>query len=215
MIADLDRRILILNDLSNIHLSAGVAADMQGEGALRARLRIQAGAIKRLAAAGRPNTMTRTVTSANDFARLERVVEHFDDAGFGVTLLERGRRTGKELGADHYLQLCMLREVFDAVPGVIVLLSGDGAGHEEGIGFLADLKRARSRGWGIEVLAWDRTCSRELKAWVQRQGPHGVYIPLDRYYYSITFVEGGRRALPLSLRGRPQAVPGDSNGMAA
>jgi hypothetical protein len=35
----------------------------------------------------------------------------------------------------------------------------------------------------------------------------GLYVPLDDYYQAITFVEGGRRATPLSLTHRGRARP--------
>ena len=35
----------------------------------------------------------------------------------------------------------------------------------------------------------------------------GVYVPLEDYYGSVTFIEGGRRAMPLSLVHRGRAMP--------
>jgi len=97
----------------------------------------------------------------------------------------------------------MLRALadFDA-PSIAVLLTGDGAGYDDGAGFHADLERMERRGWGIEVLSWDSACNKKLKAWSKSAG---VYIPLDDYYDSVTFIEKGRRSKAMSLTGRPTA----------
>ena len=102
----------------------------------------------------------------------------------------------------------MLRVLADIrPPGVAILLTGDGAGYDTGAGYHADLERLHKFGWGIEVLAWDAACRRALKEWA---GKVGVYSPLDDYYNSVTFIEGGRRVVPLSLTQRPYAKPRSS-----
>ena len=97
----------------------------------------------------------------------------------------------------------MLRTLADSDdPSIAVLLTGDGAGYDEGAGFHADLERMARRGWGIEVLSWDMACNRRLRTWAREAG---IYIPLDDYYDSVTFIEKGRRSRALSLTGRPTA----------
>jgi hypothetical protein len=59
-------------------------------------------------------------------------------------------------------------------------------------------------GWGIEVLSWDSACNRGLKEWALAVG---VYTPLDTFYESVTFIEGGRKSQPLSLTHRQYAHP--------
>lgn len=74
----------------------------------------------------------------------------------------------------------MLRALADSpAPRVAVLLTGDGAGHEEGVGFYADLERMANHGWGVEILSWDGSCRVSLKDWARKAG---VYVPLDDYY---------------------------------
>ena len=53
-----------------------------------------------------------------------------------------------EQGVDQSLQTAMLRDAFDynGDPGIAVLLTGDGSGFADGVGFHADLQRMRSRG---------------------------------------------------------------------
>ena len=86
-----------------------------------------------------------------------------------------------------------------------MLLTGDGAGYMEGRGFFADLERMYKRGWGVELLAWDRFCNRHLREWVQE---HGVYIKLEDWYKNVTFREGGARIVqPFSVDRRSTATP--------
>jgi hypothetical protein len=58
--------------------------------------------------------------------------------------------------------------------------------------------------WGVEVLSWNSACNRGLKEWAKAAG---VYVPLDTFYESVTFIEGGRRAQPVSLTQRQYAHP--------
>lgn len=99
----------------------------------------------------------------------------------------------------------MLRALADAdSPATAVLMTGDGAGYWDGAGFHVDLERMEKRGWGVDVLSWDIACNKRLKAWAQKAG---VYIPLESYYNSVTFIQQGRRNTALSLKGRPTAAP--------
>ena len=120
-----------------------------------------------------------------------------------IELYERGASSGAEQWVDQCLQVHMLRVLADVQePGIAVLLTGDGAGYDSGAGFHADLERLQNLGWGIEVLAWDAACRKSLKDWAKSVG---VYIPLDDYYDSVTFVQGGRYSQNLSLTRRPTA----------
>ena len=100
----------------------------------------------------------------------------------------------------------MLRAALDVdKPEVAVLLTGDGAGYEVGVGFHADLERLQKKGWGIEVLSWTHSCKRTLREWADYVG---VFIPLESYYGSISFIEDGERfAQPLDLTKRAKALP--------
>ena len=95
----------------------------------------------------------------------------------------------------------MLRLGCDFDPAeTIVLMSGDGSGFEEGIGFFADIKRLHKFGWEVEILAWQNHCKKEMRAWAEE---NGLFVPLDDFYESVTFLQGLRRASPLDLRKRP------------
>lgn len=135
---------------------------------------------------------------------MRSVWEKLKEAGLAVELFERGSASNTEQGCDQCLQVHMLRTLCDHAPAVAVLLTGDGKGFEDGVGFHADLDRMYRRGWGIEVVAWDIACSKRLKEWAQRVG---VYIPLEDYYEHVTFVEQGRKAKDVSKRLHPISKP--------
>ena len=121
--------------------------------------------------------------------------------------------SGSEQGVDQLLQTQMLRDGsdFNGNPATAVLLTGDGRGFSEGAGFHADLERMRLRGWRIEVLSWRHSCARRMREWAIE---HGVFIALDDYYESVTFLESPpqghlvadpRFITPLDLARRPRA----------
>lgn len=127
------------------------------------------------------------------------------DTGIKIELYERGGVSGKEQGVDQCLQTHMLRALADEnTPKVAILLTGDGKGYEEGIGFLADMQRLHEKGWGVEVISWEHSCKPELRAWAEK---NGTFISLDKYYNSITFIQGGRTVSPLSLTSRQKSNP--------
>jgi hypothetical protein len=116
--------------------------------------------------------------------------------GLGVTLNKLDKTSsGKEQDSvDIWLQNKMLHTIIDESPSIMAVLTGDGAGALSGDGFLAELKRAHNRGWAIEVYAWDCTCNRHLKQFAEN---NGTFIALEQYYYSISFIKGGRIVAPL------------------
>ncbi len=116
---------------------------------------------------------------------LQSVWRRLEDVGVVVELYERGQDSHTEQGIDSCLQVHMLRALLDTEePGVAVLLTGDGAGYETGVGFHADLERMFNRGWGIEVLSWGGSCDKRLKKWASEVG---AYVDLEDYYDSITY----------------------------
>lgn len=122
-------------------------------------------------------------------------------------LYERGAESGKEQAVDQALQARMLRLGYDfKPPETIVLLSGDGSGFEEGIGFFADIKRLHQAGWNVEVLSWRDHCKREMSTWANE---NGLFVPLDDFYTSVTFLDKQRRASPLDLSKRPLRTTSD------
>jgi hypothetical protein len=188
-------------DNSNIFIPAKYAANRRDGPMLEHAVRIQFDNIYRLASAARDVATAVCVGSVPP--ELEAVWGRLEQAGVDVELYERGSGSGTEQGIDQCLQVHMLRALADSTePSIAVLLTGDGAGYEDGAGFHADLERMAKRGWGIEVLSWDMACNKRLKEWAKRTG---VYIPLDSYYDAVTFIEKGRRSKDISLTGRPTA----------
>ena len=132
-------------------------------------------------------------------------------AGVEVTLLERSS-SGSEQGVDATLQTSMLRDLADynGDPGIAVLLTGDGAGFYDGVGFHKDVERMHRKGWQVEILSWRDSCNHHMKEWAEE---NGLFIALDDYYKNITFLEAGipghplgnpREQSELALDSRPQ-----------
>lgn len=117
-------------------------------------------------------------------------------------LYERGAASGTEQAVDQALQTRMLRLGYDFnPPETIILIGGDGRGDEDGIGFFADIKRLHKFGWKAEILAWKDHCKRTMREWAQQ---NGVFVPLDDFYGSVTFLNKLRRAKALDLTKRPR-----------
>ena len=74
-------------------------------------------------------------------------------------------------------------------PGIVALLTGDGAGYARGQGFHRTLERMHNRGWRIEVLSWAHSCHQGMRRWAEA---NGVFVPLDEHYDAITFREPSR-----------------------
>jgi hypothetical protein len=66
-----------------------------------------------------------------------------------VNKRERGKDTGGEIVVDEIIQLEMANRVLDVnPPETMVLLTGDGAGYRDGLGFLRQLERAQKTWMG-------------------------------------------------------------------
>lgn len=195
-------------DNSNIFISAQKVVPARDPGFDERALRIQFSHLCRLAVAGRHCDERCAFVVGSELREQNQIRQAIKkETGIEPVLLERGGITGTEQGVDQVLQTHILRAGLDNRdnPQVAVLLSGDGAGIDDGIGFHADMERLYKEGWGIEVLAWDISCKRELKEWAEEVG---VYVRLEDYYDSVTFVEGGRRVKNLNLTRRPKTKPG-------
>ena len=187
-------------DNSNIFISAQeVAVEREGE-AVRSRLRVHFRNLLELARAGRE--IQRAVAVGSIPPELRHVWNRLENEGVTVQLLEQG--------VDQALQTEMLRDGFDhnGNPGVAVMLTGDGAGFADGVGFHADLERMRRRGWQIEVVSWRHSCNRRMREWAEEIGK---FVALDDHYDSVTFLErpapgepiaNARYAVPVDLSGR-------------
>lgn len=196
--------VCIFWDNSNIFHSAQRAAE-QREGLLaRKAVRVQFDNLFRVAAVGRKVTRAYCVGSVPpDLAQVWTQLEK--KTGVKPELYERGKETGKEQGVDQCLQVWMLRCLADVrPPQIAVLLTGDGAGYADGAGFHADLERLHQAGWGIEVVSWDLACAGKLKTWASSVG---VFVRLEDFYESVTFLEGGRQSKQPSLTRRATSTP--------
>ncbi|MDB9522164.1 NYN domain-containing protein [Dolichospermum circinale CS-1225] len=123
----------------------------------------------------------------------DSVWKRFDDLGIKVKTQERGQISGTEVAVDESIQLEMANQVLDVnPPGVIILLTGDGSGYNNGQGFIKQLERAHNHGWQIEVVSWDLGCNRFLKKFAEDKG---VYRSLETVYDKVTFINNKRWAL--------------------
>jgi len=202
-------RVFIYWDNSNIFVSVQeIAAEREGAGARR-RVRIDFRNMLELAHAGR--AIEHAVAVGSIPPELRHVWNRLENLGVTVQLLERGAMGGREQGVDQALQVAMLRDMADynGDPGIVAMLTGDGAGFVDGVGFHADLERMRRRGWRIEVISWRYSCNRRMREWAEE---NGKFIALDDFYDSVTFLERPdpgqpvaepRDAVPIDLARRP------------
>ena len=188
-------KVFIYWDNSNIFISAReVAMEREGD-AVRYRVRLHFRNMMELAHAGRD--IERAIAVGSIPPELRHVWNRLENEGFTVQLLERGAIQGREQGVDQALQTVMLRDTVDynGDPGIAVLLTGDGSGFDDGVGFHADLERMRARGWRIEVLSWRHSCNRRMREWAEE---YGTFIALDDFYDSVTFLEPPAPGQPIA-----------------
>ena len=134
--------VFVYWDNSNIFISAQqVAAEREGDSA-RYRVRLQFRQLLELARAGRE--IEHAIAVGSIPPELRHVWNRLENEGVTVHLLERGALQGREQGVDQWLQTAMLRDAFDynGNPGIAVLLTGDGSGFADGVGFHADMQRS-------------------------------------------------------------------------
>ena len=196
------KKVFIYWDNSNIFIGAQqVAIETEGVEARR-RVRVEFRNLLELARAGRQ--VEHAVAVGSIPPELRHVWSRMESEGVAVKLLERGAIQGGEQCVDQTLQTAMLRDAFDynGNPGIAVLLTGDGAGFADGVGFHADLERMHRRGWRIEVLSWRHSCNRRMREWAEQTG-NRKFVTLDDFYESITFLE-------LPAPGQPMAPPRDA-----
>ena len=182
-------------DNSNIFITAREVASEREGGDARARVRIHFRNLLKLAQRGRP--IRKAVAVGSIPPELRHVWNRLENEGVTVHLLERGAMEGGEQGVDRALQTCILRDAVDRIgdPGIAVLLTGDGRGFADGVGFHADLERMHRRGWRIEVLSWRRSCNRRMRDWAEA---NGEFVALNNAYEHITFLEAPAPGRPIA-----------------
>lgn len=203
-------RVFIYWDNSNIFHEAQRLAEANEEGPqVRWRIRIHFENLLNLAQADR--TIERALAVGSVPPEMRQLWNRLESTGIEVQLFDRGgRERGEQEMPDRLLQLRMLEDGWDynGDPGIVVLLTGDGAGYLEGAGFHSTLERMHRRGWRIEILSWAHACNQRMRRWAEE---HGVFVPLDAFYDSITFLEPSysgveldpRYVVPLDLSRRP------------
>ena len=188
-------RVFVYWDNSDVFVGAQqVAAEREGDSA-RYRVRLHFRRLLELARAERE--IEHAIAVGSIPPELRHVWNRLENEGVTVHLLERGALQGREQGVDQMLQTAMLRDAFDynGDPGIAVVLTGDGSGFADGVGFHADMQRMRNRGWRIEVLSWRHSCNRRMREWAEDEG---VFIALDDFYESITFLEPPAPGQPIA-----------------
>ncbi len=206
-------KVFIYWDNSNIfHSAQELAKDRNGEGDAYYRLRIDFRKLYDLANAGR--NVQKAIAAGSIPPSMTALWNVLEGQGIKVDLFERGEDIPTEQDVpDERLQLAMLRDALEFMrdPGIIVLLTGDGRGYDEGRGFFRTIKDIHNLGWQIELMSWNHSCYQRMKEWVQDVG---VFVALDDFYESITFLEYlpgdppylpelRHRLAPLDLSSRP------------
>lgn len=118
----------------------------------------------------------------------DRMSRHLNRLGVETVTLERDCR-GREVGVDEAIQGRMLQLLEIDDPGVVCLLTGDGAGAQDGRGFIPVLTELAAAGWIVEVYSWSSTLSTYLADWASK---YALLVLLDDHYDEITFLEGTR-----------------------
>ena len=183
--------VFIYWDDSNIFIEAQRLAESFESGSdARSRIRIHFDNMLELAHAGRP--VEKAIAVGSIPPELRQLWNRLENSGVVVELFDRGTTSGGEQEMpDRVLQLRMLEDALDynGDPGIVVMLTGDGAGYLEGAGFHRTLERMHNRGWRIEILSWEHSCNRRMREWAE---DNGVFVSLDDYYDAITFLEADR-----------------------
>ena len=167
----------------------------RGPGA-RYRVRIHFENLLRLAHADRP--VEKALAAGSVPPEMRQLWNRMENRGVEVQLFDRGSpERGEQEMPDKILQLRMLEDALDynGDPGVVVLLTGDGAGYVEGAGFHRTLERMHNRGWRVEILSWADATNQRMRRWAEA---NGRFVALDDFYQSITFMEPSRPGFELA-----------------
>lgn len=205
--------VFIYWDNSNIFHEAQRLSEERNEGPeARYRVRINFDALLQLAQADRP--LMHAVAAGSVPPEMRHLWNRLEGMGVEVKLYDRGDpERGEQDIPDRVLQLRMLEDALDnnGNPGILALLTGDGAGYYEGADFHSTLERMHKRGWRVEILSWAHSCNQRMRRWAEE---NGVFIALDEFYEAVTYMEPsrpgfalatGRGSAPLDLSKRATA----------
>ena len=170
-------KVFVYWDNSNIFHEAQRLAEERGEGpGARYRVRLNFDNLLRLAHADR--RLQRAFAAGSVPPELRQLWNRMESSGVEVQLFDRGSpERGEQEMPDRILQLRMLEDAldFNGDPGVVVLLTGDGAGYEEGAGFHSTLERMHKRNWRVEIMSWAHSCKPRMRRWARtKRGIRGV-----------------------------------------
>ncbi len=190
-------RVFVYWDNSNIFHEAQRLAEERDEGpGARYRVRIHFENMLRLAHADRP--LEKAVAVGSVPPEMRQLWNRMEAKGMSVYLFDRGSpdRSEQEM-PDRVLQLRMLEDALDynGDPGIVVLLTGDGAGYFEGAGFHSTLERMHKRNWRVEILSWAHSTNQRMRRWAEA---NGIFVPLDDFYEAITFMVPSRPGFELA-----------------
>ena len=203
--------VFVYLDNSNIfHAVQDLAEERNGDMNARYRIRINFENLLRLAHSDRP--LAKALAAGSIPPALANLWNSLRRQGVEVHLYDRGEPgRGEQQTPDHWLQLRMLEDMADYDPGIVALLTGDGAGYNDGHGFHRTLERMQRHGWQVELLSWHHSTNQRMMDWVAE---NGVFVPLDDYYEEITYITPSRieqtpaparESLPLDLSRRARA----------
>ena len=190
-------KVFIYWDHSNIFIEAQrLAEELDESPGARNLVHINFDALLRLASAERE--VQHAVAAGSVPPEMRQLWNRLESRGVEVSLFDRGiPERGEQETPDRVLQLRMLEDALDynGNPGIVVLLTGDGAGYYEGRGFHSTLERMHKRGWRVEILSWSRSCNQRMRRWAEE---NSVFIALDDFYDAITFREPSRPGFELA-----------------
>ena len=199
--ANMDR-VFIYWDHSNIFHEAQRLAEEQEQGpGARFRVRIHFENMLRLAHADRP--VQRAIAAGSVPPEMRQLWNRMEGRGVEVHLCDRGHSDrGEQDIPDRVLQLRMLEDAldFNGDPGIVVLLTGDGAGYLEGAGFHSTLERMHRRNWRVEILSWTHSTNQRMRRWAEA---NGTFVSLDDFYEAITFLVPSRPGFELASPRNP------------
>ena len=149
-------KVFVYWDNSNIfHEAQRLAEEIENSPDARFRVCINFDNLLRLAHADRP--VEKALAAGSVPPEMQQLWNRMEGTGVQAHLHDRGsRERGEQDVPDRLLQLSMLEDALDynGNPGIVVLLTGDGAGYMEGMGFHSTLERMHRRRWRVEILSW-------------------------------------------------------------
>ena len=198
-------KVFVYWDNSNIFHEVQRLAEEQDEGpGARYRVRIHFDNLLRLAHADR--TLQKAIAAGSVPSEMRGLWNRMEASGVEVTLFDRhDPARGEQQMPDYMLQLQMLEDALDynGIPGIVTLLTGDGAGYLEGAGFHRTLERMQKRGWRVEILSWRHSCNQRMRSWANA---NGVFVALDDFYEAITFLEPSKPGYELAMARAPSPL---------